>query len=93
MAPTADYKLDFDAMGKKVDVHTALVCTCNPNNPTNTVLDAAQLKALAAWVSQKVPVSADETYIDYLLDPRAALLMDAVKQGQNALVVRTFSKL
>jgi len=41
VAPTADYKLDLDAMEKKADAPTALVCICNPNNPTDTALDAA----------------------------------------------------
>ncbi|MGI4884380.1 MAG: pyridoxal phosphate-dependent aminotransferase [Janthinobacterium lividum] len=90
---TADYKLDLDAMEQKVDARTALVYICNPNNPTGTVLDAAKLKAFTARVSPKVPVFVDEAYIDYLPDPRGASLMDAVKQGQNVLVARTFSKL
>ncbi|RZK38079.1 MAG: histidinol-phosphate aminotransferase family protein [Hymenobacter sp.] len=90
---TADYKLDLDAMERKVDARTGLVYICNPNNPTGTVLDAAKLKDFTARVSKKVPIFIDEAYIDYLPDPRAASLMSAVKQGQNVLVARTFSKL
>ena len=90
---TSDYKLDLDHMEFKVDAHTALVYICNPNNPTGTVLDTAKLKAFTAKVSKKVPIFIDEAYIDYLPDPRGASLMDAVKQGQNVIVARTFSKL
>jgi histidinol-phosphate aminotransferase len=90
---TADYKLDLAAMEKKIDSRTALVYLCNPNNPTGTVLDTAKLKAFTARVSKKTPVFIDEAYIDYLPDPRGASLMDAVKQGQNVMVARTFSKL
>ena len=90
---TADYKLDLDHMEFKVDAQTALVYICNPNNPTGTVLDSAKLKAFAAKVSKKVPIFIDEAYIDYLPNPRGASLMDAVKQGQNVIVARTFSKL
>ena len=90
---TADYKLDLDAMERKLDGHAALVYICNPNNPTGTVLDAAKLKAFTARVSKKTPIFIDEAYIDYLPDPRGASLIDAVKQGQNVLVARTFSKL
>jgi histidinol-phosphate aminotransferase len=89
---TKDYKLDLDAMEKKMDSHTALVYICNPNNPTGTVLDTAKLKAFTKRVSDKVPVLIDEAYIDYLPDPHGTTLIDAVKQGHNVLVARTFSK-
>ena len=90
---TADYKLDLDAMEKKVDAQTALLYICNPNNPTGTVLETAKLKAFCERVSKKVPVFVDEAYIDYLPDPRGTTLIDAVKKGQNVIVARTFSKL
>ncbi|MCC9166494.1 pyridoxal phosphate-dependent aminotransferase [Pontibacter harenae] len=90
---TADYKLDLDAMEKKIDSSTALVYICNPNNPTGTVLDAAKLKAFTERVSKKVSIFIDEAYIDYLPDPKAATLLENVKKGQNVIVARTFSKL
>ncbi|MVN77399.1 aminotransferase class I/II-fold pyridoxal phosphate-dependent enzyme [Hymenobacter sp. HMF4947] len=90
---TADYKLDLDAMEKKVDGKTALLYICNPNNPTGTVLETAKLKAFCERVSKKAPVFVDEAYIDYLPDPQGTTLIDAVKKGQNVIVARTFSKL
>jgi histidinol-phosphate aminotransferase len=90
---TADYKLDLDAMEKKIDSNTSLMYICNPNNPTGTVVDTAKLKAFCERVSKKVPVFIDEAYIDYLPDPQAASLMDSVKKNQNVMVARTFSKL
>ncbi|QMU31176.1 pyridoxal phosphate-dependent aminotransferase [Adhaeribacter radiodurans] len=90
---TADYKLDLDAMEKRVDASTSLMYVCNPNNPTGTVVDSAKLRAFCGRVSQKVPVFIDEAYIDYLPDPQAASMMDCVKKGQNVIIARTFSKL
>lgn len=90
---TADYKLDLDAMEKKIDSTTSLVYICNPNNPTGTVLDTAKLKAFCERVSKKVPVFVDEAYIDYVEDPQGTTLIDLVKKGNNVIVARTFSKL
>jgi histidinol-phosphate aminotransferase len=90
---TSGYKLDLEAMEKKVDGNTSLMYICNPNNPTGTVVDTARLKAFTERVSKKVPVFIDEAYIDYLPNPQAASLMDSVKKGQNVMVARTFSKL
>ena len=90
---TVDYKLDLDAMEKAVDGNTKLIYICNPNNPTATVLDAAKLRAFTTRVSAKVPVFIDEAYIDYLPNPQAVTMIDAVKKGQNVIIARTFSKL
>lgn len=90
---TADYKLDLDAMEKAITADTKLVYICNPNNPTATVLDTAKLKSFCERVSPKVPIFIDEAYIDYLEDPKGASMMEAVRQGQNVIIARTFSKL
>jgi histidinol-phosphate aminotransferase len=90
---TADYKLDLVAMEKAIDATTKLVYLCNPNNPTATIVDTAELKAFIARVSPKVPVFVDEAYIDYVKDPQSVTVIDCIKQGMNVIVLRTFSKL
>lgn len=90
---TADYKLDLKAMEKAITADTKLVYICNPNNPTATVLDTAELKSFCERVSAKVPIFIDEAYIDYLDDPKGASMMEAVRKGQNVIIARTFSKL
>ncbi len=90
---TSDYKIDLAAMDAKINSNTALIYICNPNNPTATLLDTAELKAFCERVSQKIPVFIDEAYIDYLPDPQSVSMIDAVKKGQNVIVARTFSKL
>nr|WP_294950080.1 histidinol-phosphate transaminase [uncultured Mucilaginibacter sp.] len=90
---TADYKLDLDAMEAKVSDNTGLVYICNPNNPTATIVDTEKLKGFCERVSKKTLVFVDEAYIDYLLNPKAASMMDCVKAGQNVIIARTFSKL
>jgi len=90
---TVDYKLDLDAMEAKIDGNTGLIYICNPNNPTATILDTAKLKAFCERVSKKVTIFIDEAYIDYLPDPQASTMINAVKAGHNVIVARTFSKL
>lgn len=90
---TKEYKLDLDAMEKAVDANTKLVYICNPNNPTATAVDTDKLKAFCERVSKKAVIMVDEAYIDYMPDPAAATLIGGVKQGQNLIIARTFSKL
>ena len=90
---TSEYKLDLKAMEANMDADTKMVYICNPNNPTATVLDSAELEAFCKKVSQKATVFIDEAYIEYLDDPDAASMMHLVKEGHNVIVARTFSKL
>jgi histidinol-phosphate aminotransferase len=90
---TAEYKLDLVAMEKAIDDNTGLVYICNPNNPTATVVDTAQLKAFVERVSKRVPVFIDEAYIDYLPDPQGTTLIPMASSMPNVIVARTFSKL
>ncbi|MBW8688205.1 pyridoxal phosphate-dependent aminotransferase [Chitinophaga rhizophila] len=89
---TKDYTHDLDAMEKAITTDTKVVYICNPNNPTGTIVDADKLKAFCERVSQKVTVFVDEAYIDYLPDAGAVTMIRGVKQGQNIIVARTFSK-
>jgi len=90
---TSEYKLDLEAMEKAIDANTGLVYVCNPNNPTGTVVDTAQLKAFVERVSKRVPVFVDEAYIDYLPDPQGTTLIPMANSNPNIIVARTFSKL
>jgi histidinol-phosphate aminotransferase len=90
---TGDYKLDLDAIEKKIDGNTSLIYICNPNNPTATVLDPDRLRAFCEKISPRVPIFIDEAYIDYLDDPKAYSMTDCVRKGMNVIIARTFSKL
>lgn len=89
---TAEYKYDLPTMEQK-STGAALVYICNPNNPTATTVETAQLTQFCEKVSPKVPVFVDEAYIDYMDDPAAATMIPAVKKGLPVIVARTFSKL
>lgn len=89
----ADYTHDLEAMEKAITPETKLVYICNPNNPTGTITDNAQLKDFCERVSKKVTVFVDEAYIDFLPDAAATTLIGSVKKGQNIIVARTFSKI
>ncbi len=90
---TADYKLDLKAMEEKINRDTVMVYICNPNNPTGTVLDADELKYFCTRVAKRTTVFVDEAYIDYLEDPDKSSVIAAVRNHDNVVVARTFSKL
>jgi histidinol-phosphate aminotransferase len=62
---------------------------CNPNNPTGTVTDHADIEYTVENKPKDALVVVDEAYIHFS-DARTAL--DLVKAGKDIIVLRTFSK-
>lgn len=88
-------KLEYDlpAIAAAVTPKTSLVYVCNPNNPTGTILNAAELKAFVRATSAKVPVFIDEAYLDCADDYATQTCSGLVAEGLNVVVARTFSKI
>ena len=86
------YDYDFSALAAKVNDKTSLVYICNPNNPTGVVADPQKLAAFCESVAKTKPVFVDEAYIDYVADPKKTSMVECVRQGQNVIIARTFSK-
>lgn len=44
--PKQGWSLDTESLRQAVNPKTKLICVCNPNNPTGTILDEAQMKEI-----------------------------------------------
>ncbi|KKM24257.1 hypothetical protein LCGC14_1606890, partial [marine sediment metagenome] len=58
-----DWSHDLKAMEAAIDADTKLVYICNPNNPTGSMTNHAELVDFCSRVSEKVPVFIDEAYM------------------------------
>ncbi len=88
-----DWSHDLKAMEAAIDSDTKLVYICNPNNPTGTITDSAELLGFCSRVSEKVPVFVDEAYLWFLDDAVKHSMVKLVSEGKNIIVARTFSKI
>ncbi len=90
--PLVDEYQSLPAMLAAITPATRLVFVCNPNNPTSTGVDGAQLE----WFLDSVPadclVVIDEAYREYVTTPGAIDGIDAARGRDNVVVLRTFSK-
>ncbi|MBT8441089.1 MAG: histidinol-phosphate aminotransferase family protein [Gammaproteobacteria bacterium] len=84
---------DLGAMAAAVGADTRLLYVCNPNNPTGTLVDGADLGPFIDEVSQRVPVLVDEAYLDLRDDLPKHTAVRSVVAGKPVIVTRTFSKL
>lgn len=97
-APTRGDQINLAAMLDLVNEHTRLIFVANPNNPTGTMLDEASIDDFLTEVHRHAVVVLDEAYYEYaahLAERRKAKYATAlgyVRQVQNVVVLRTFSK-
>ncbi len=89
---TADYVYDLDAMAAAVNERTRMAVVTNPNNPTGTIVTHDALARFVAALPERVIVLVDEAYADLAEDGACADGAGLVREFENVLVVRTFSK-
>lgn len=91
---------DLDAMAHWVNARTRVVFIANPNNPTGSWVEAAELKRFIASMPATTLVLVDEAYFEYAQHEYAAShdgarFVDAsqwLQEFPNLVVTRTFSK-
>ena len=97
VTPAKAWGHDLAAMAEAIEDDTAVVFIANPNNPTGTWVQEAELVAFLDRVPAHVIVVLDEAYIEYVADAGAAdsRCPDGVallRRYPNLVVTRTFSK-
>ncbi len=92
VVPAKDFGHDLDAMAAAIAPDTKLVFIANPNNPTGTFVDGAQIAAFMKQVPAQVVVVLDEAYTEYLPADKRYDALAWVREYPNLIVSRTFSK-
>jgi histidinol-phosphate aminotransferase len=82
---------DVEAILAACNAHTKLVFIANPNNPTGTMISAAEMAQLAEGLPAQAMLVIDGAYAEFVdgYDGGAAL----VDARENVVMTRTFSKL
>lgn len=93
MAKEPNYRIDVDEMLKLVDARTRLVFIANPANPTGTWISGSEVRRLHAALPPSVVLVLDGAYAEFARDPTFEDGMSMVREFENVVVTRTFSKL
>lgn len=89
---TADHRHDLAAMAAAVTQNTRVAIVCTPNNPTGTIVTAAEFHEFMAAVPKDLLVLLDEAYVEFVTDTEAINGRDVLGRYPNLVVLRTFSK-
>ena len=93
VVPAKNFGHDLEAMLAAVRSDTHVVFIANPNNPTGTMLTAAELESFLTRVPKNVVVVVDEAYNEYLAPELRCPSVAWVGRFPNLIVTRTFSKI
>ena len=91
-APAREFAHDLGAMLAAVTPRTRMIFLANPNNPTGTLISAADLHGFLREVPRQVIVVLDEAYNEYIPDALKADSLAWLAEFPNLIVTRTFSK-
>ncbi|MBS4217353.1 histidinol-phosphate transaminase [Bacillus sp. FJAT-49711] len=90
--PLKDGRHDLEEMANQIDDQTRIVWICNPNNPTGTYVNQSELEEFLSKVPSEVLVVLDEAYFEYATNSDYPNTIPLLKQFENLLIMRTFSK-
>jgi histidinol-phosphate aminotransferase len=83
---------DIDTLLAAVTPRTRILFLANPNNPTGTHVDAAELRRLRDGLPGDVVLVIDSAYAEYVDEPGYSAGHELVVGTDNVIVTRTFSK-
>lgn len=86
------YGADLDAMAAAVRPDTKVVFLANPNNPTGTFNEWAEIEQLLERLPRNVLLVLDEAYGEYLPEALVSPTPGWIERHPNLIVSRTLSK-
>lgn len=91
--PEQNMRTDVDAMLKAVTPKTKMVLVANPNNPTGSYLNAAEMRRLIAGIPSHVMILLDAAYAEFVQEKNYEDGRTLVDAHPNVVMLRTFSKI
>ena len=92
VAPDADYACDVDAVLACVTPRTRVVFLANPNNPTGTLISAAEVRRLHAGLPGDCVFALDAAYAEFATGDYEDGI-GLARAFPNVVALRTFSKI
>jgi histidinol-phosphate aminotransferase len=83
---------DLHEMARQIDGNTAVVWLCSPNNPTGMLINQQELEEFIQKVPKEVLIVLDEAYFEYITESSYKNSINLIKDHENVIVLRTFSK-
>lgn len=93
IAPEKDLTTDVDALLKAVTPKTKICFVANPNNPTGSYISASEMRRLREGLPAHTLLVIDAAYAEYVDRSDYTDGSELVKECDNVIMSRTFSKI
>ena len=92
LAKEDNYKLNIESIIKKITPATKLIYIANPNNPTGSYLTKREIRNLMLKIPNNIVLVLDGAYAEYVNEDAYNNDFSLVKEFDNIILTRTFSK-
>jgi histidinol-phosphate aminotransferase len=90
--PMKDFRYDLKAMKSRITPKTKIIFIANPDNPTGSYVNQKEVKDFLKGLPKDIIVFFDEAYYELVDKKDYPRSLQLLKQNQNLIVSRTFSK-
>lgn len=91
--PLKNYIFDLEGILASITNQTKIIFIANPNNPTGTIITKDAQLDFIKKVPSDILIVMDEAYVEYIKDPAFPETMSLLKDYENLMILRTFSKM
>lgn len=91
--PLRDFRYDLAAIKEAIGPRTKAIFIANPNNPTGTYVTKREVDVFLSSLPKDVMVIFDEAYLEFVDKGDFPKSLDYFRQGENVIILRTFSKI
>jgi histidinol-phosphate aminotransferase len=92
LAKETNYKVSVSSICDQLTPATKLIYLANPNNPTGSYLTKNEIRDLMSIVPKNVIIVIDQAYVEYVEKNDYDADFSLVKEYDNIIITRTFSK-
>tara|TARA_Y100000590_G_scaffold462141_1_gene625492 strand:+ start:3291 stop:4643 length:1353 start_codon:yes stop_codon:yes gene_type:complete len=92
IADEENFKVKINSIINNISDSTKVIFLANPNNPTGTFLTINEIQKLLESIPKNIIVVIDTAYAEYVNDEKYDNSFNLLKQHENVIITRTFSK-
>jgi len=92
LAKEINYKVSVSSISDQLTPATKLIYIANPNNPTGSYLNKSEIRDLMFVIPKNVIIVIDQAYAEYVEKDDYDTGFSLVKEYDNIIITRTFSK-
>ncbi|MCE5329122.1 histidinol-phosphate transaminase [bacterium] len=91
--PLKNFRQDIKSIIKSINKDTAVIFLTSPHNPTGTIITKEEIECALENIRKDILVVLDEAYIEFVPEKYKVDSLKYLKQYDNLLIMRTFSKI